>query len=228
MDRSPARVARGGERVNAAQRRAGKAAAGTAVGSDRQGVSIRDRRGERLAGRPLPRALAAPRLPLHVRLRSPAHRPAPGMHRMLLGRRSLRRCHPPLERPRHYPRLCVDRPVAGAPGLQAANGLAIPVGFVARERLQLRLRRRLHRGAAEKRADYNFRHVDEPEPQKEGMSVFALQDGAVHHTYSTYARGVEGLMGTYPFIDLAPWGRNEDGLEFPQAWWRRHDEYDKC
>jgi predicted dithiol-disulfide oxidoreductase (DUF899 family) len=33
------------------------------------------------------------------------------------GRRSLRRCHPPLERPRHYPRLCVDRPVAGAPGL---------------------------------------------------------------------------------------------------------------
>src|SRR5918994_72784 len=76
-------------------------------------------------------------------------------------------------------------------------------------------------------ADYNFRHVDEPEPQKEGMSVFALQDGAVHHNYSTYARGVEALMGTYQFLDLAPWGRNEDGLEFPQAWWRRHDEYDK-
>src|SRR5215207_7172235 len=35
-------------------------------------------------------------------------------------------------------------------------------------------------------ADYNFRHADEPEPQKEGMSVFAFQDGAVHHTYSTY------------------------------------------
>ena len=47
------------------------------------------------------------------------------------------------------------------------------------------------------------------------MSVFALQDGAVHHTYSTYARGVEALMGTYQFLDLAPWGRNEDGLEFP-------------
>ena len=41
------------------------------------------------------------------------------------------------------------------------------------------------------------------------------------------ARGVEALMGTYQFLDLAPWGRNEDGLEFPQAWWRRHDEYDK-
>ena len=48
-----------------------------------------------------------------------------------------------------------------------------------------------------------------------------------YHTYSTYARGVEALMGTYQFLDLAPWGRNEDGLEFPQAWWRRHDEYDK-
>jgi hypothetical protein len=36
------------------------------------------------------------------------------------------------------------------------------------------------------------------------MSVFALQDGAVHHTYSTYARGTETLMGTYQFLDLAP------------------------
>lgn len=74
-------------------------------------------------------------------------------------------------------------------------------------------------------ADYNYRHVDQPEPQKEGLSVFALQDGAVFHTYSTYARGTEALMGTYRFLDLAPWGRNEDKFEFPQAWWRRHDEY---
>jgi predicted dithiol-disulfide oxidoreductase (DUF899 family) len=48
-----------------------------------------------------------------------------------------------------------------------------------------------------------------------------------HHTYSTYARGLEALMGTYQFLDLTPWGRNEDGLEFPHAWWRRHDEYAK-
>ena len=73
-------------------------------------------------------------------------------------------------------------------------------------------------------ADYNYQHVDKPEPQKEGMSAFALQDGAVHHTYSTYARGTEALMGTYRFLDLAPRGRNEDGLE---TWWRRHDEYNK-
>ncbi len=51
------------------QRRAGPAAAGAAVGPDRQGVPLRDRRRQRLAGRPLPRALATPRLPLHVRFR---------------------------------------------------------------------------------------------------------------------------------------------------------------
>ena len=73
-------------------------------------------------------------------------------------------------------------------------------------------------------AEYNFRHVDKAEPQKEGMSAFALQDGEVHHTYSTYARGTEALMGTYQFLDLAPWGRNEDGLD--KIWWRRHDEYE--
>ena len=77
-------------------------------------------------------------------------------------------------------------------------------------------------------AEYNFRHVAKPLPQREGMSAFALQDGAVYHTYSTYNRGVEVLMGTYQFLDLAPAGRNEDDLEFPQASWRRHDEYEEA
>jgi predicted dithiol-disulfide oxidoreductase (DUF899 family) len=72
-------------------------------------------------------------------------------------------------------------------------------------------------------ADYNYQHVAKAEPQKEGMSVFALQDSIVYHTYSTYARGTEAFMGTYRFLDIAPWGRNEDGLE--KIWWRRHDEY---
>jgi predicted dithiol-disulfide oxidoreductase (DUF899 family) len=71
-------------------------------------------------------------------------------------------------------------------------------------------------------ADYNFRRVDHPEPQREGMSAFALDDGVVYHTYSTYNRGVEQLMGTYRMLDLAPLGRNEEG---PASWWRRHDEY---
>ena len=72
-------------------------------------------------------------------------------------------------------------------------------------------------------AEYNFRHTDDPGQQAPGMSAFALADGVVYHTYSTYARGVEQLMGTYRFLDLAPLGRNE---ESPACWWRRHDEYD--
>jgi predicted dithiol-disulfide oxidoreductase (DUF899 family) len=73
-------------------------------------------------------------------------------------------------------------------------------------------------------ADYNFAHVDHPLPQREGMSAFVLHDGVVHHTYSTYARGVEQLMGTFRFLDVAPLGRNEDP-DHPGTWWHRHDEY---
>jgi predicted dithiol-disulfide oxidoreductase (DUF899 family) len=54
-----------------------------------------------------------------------------------------------------------------------------------------------------------------------GMSAFALEDGVVYHTYSAYARGIDGLWGMYQWLDRAPLGRNEDGM-----WWRRHDEYD--
>jgi predicted dithiol-disulfide oxidoreductase (DUF899 family) len=55
-----------------------------------------------------------------------------------------------------------------------------------------------------------------------GMSAFALEDGVVYHTYSTYARGLDALWGMYPWLDRAPRGRNETGV-----WWRRHDEYDE-
>jgi predicted dithiol-disulfide oxidoreductase (DUF899 family) len=72
-------------------------------------------------------------------------------------------------------------------------------------------------------AEYNFRHIEDPGEQAPGMSAFALADGVVYHTYSTYGRGVEQLMGTYRYLDLAPLGRNE---QTPADWWRRHDEYD--
>jgi hypothetical protein len=49
-----------------------------------------------------------------------------------------------------------------------------------------------------------------------------FEDGAVYHTYSTYARGLDGLWGMYQWLDRAPRGRNEAGV-----WWRRRDEYDK-
>jgi predicted dithiol-disulfide oxidoreductase (DUF899 family) len=54
-----------------------------------------------------------------------------------------------------------------------------------------------------------------------GISAFALEDGVVYHTYSAYARGLDGLWGMYQWLDRAPRGRNEAGF-----WWRRHDEYD--
>jgi predicted dithiol-disulfide oxidoreductase (DUF899 family) len=53
-----------------------------------------------------------------------------------------------------------------------------------------------------------------------GMSAFVLEDGVVYHTYSTYARGLDGLWGMYQWLDRAPKGRNESGV-----WWRRRDEY---
>jgi predicted dithiol-disulfide oxidoreductase (DUF899 family) len=56
-----------------------------------------------------------------------------------------------------------------------------------------------------------------------GLSAFALSDGVVHHTYSTYARGLEVMLGFYPLLDRVPKGRDEgDSTEF---WIRRHDEY---
>jgi predicted dithiol-disulfide oxidoreductase (DUF899 family) len=55
-----------------------------------------------------------------------------------------------------------------------------------------------------------------------GMSAFALEDGVVYHTYSAYARGVDGLWGMYQWLDRAPKGRNETG-----PWFRRRDEYEK-
>jgi len=58
-------------------------------------------------------------------------------------------------------------------------------------------------------------HRDRP-----GLSAFVLRDGAVYHTYSTYARGLDSLWGAYQWLDRAPLGRNEQGI-----WWRRHDEY---
>jgi predicted dithiol-disulfide oxidoreductase (DUF899 family) len=63
-----------------------------------------------------------------------------------------------------------------------------------------------------------------------GMSAFALEDGVVYHTYSAYARGLDGLWGMYQWLDRAPRGRNESlmsGTADLRAgfWYRRHDEY---
>ena len=53
-----------------------------------------------------------------------------------------------------------------------------------------------------------------------------MRDGEIYHTYSTYARGLDILIGTYNFLDLVPKGRDEDGLAHTMAWVRHHDKYD--
>lgn len=53
-----------------------------------------------------------------------------------------------------------------------------------------------------------------------GMSAFIREGDEIYHTYSTYARGLDGLWGSYQWLDRAPLGRNEQGL-----WWRHHDKY---
>lgn len=61
-----------------------------------------------------------------------------------------------------------------------------------------------------------------------GASVFVkLNDGTAAHTYSTYARGLDMLIGTYQFLDLTPSGRDEDDLPFTMEWIRRNDSYDE-
>jgi predicted dithiol-disulfide oxidoreductase (DUF899 family) len=82
---------------------------------------------------------------------------------------------------------------------------------------------------AEGRIDYNFgtiqtdpRYVDEELP---GVSVFLRNEaGEVFHTYSTYARGLDMLLGANHYRDLTPEGRND--AAHPN-WPRRHDEYEQ-
>lgn len=60
-----------------------------------------------------------------------------------------------------------------------------------------------------------------------GMSVFRRgEDGAVYHTYSCYARGLDPLNGAYQLLDLTPNGRDEAGLPYPMAWVRLRDKYE--
>lgn len=56
--------------------------------------------------------------------------------------------------------------------------------------------------------------------ERPGLSSFVLEEGVVYHAYSTYSRGLDGLWGSYQWLDRAPLGRNEKG-----QWWKRHDEY---
>jgi predicted dithiol-disulfide oxidoreductase (DUF899 family) len=73
---------------------------------------------------------------------------------------------------------------------------------------------------------YNYAETQFPSEEGPGASVFYKDaTGAIFHTYSTYSRGLDILLGTYNFLDLAPKGRDEEGLKHTMAWVRHHDKY---
>ncbi len=82
-------------------------------------------------------------------------------------------------------------------------------------------------------ASYNFVPMPPELPdwapmEMPGASVFYRDEsGTIYHTYSIYSRGLDGLMGTYQWLDLVPKGRDEDGLVHDMAWVRHHDRYDE-
>ena len=75
--------------------------------------------------------------------------------------------------------------------------------------------------------DYNYRKGFFPAEEAPGISVFFKDDaGEVFHTYSTFGRGVEVLMGAYRLMDLTPLGRNERDVFYKMEWVRHHDRYE--
>jgi predicted dithiol-disulfide oxidoreductase (DUF899 family) len=78
----------------------------------------------------------------------------------------------------------------------------------------------------EGQVEYNFTTQEFPSSEAPGLSVFYKDAaGAVFHTYSTYGRGLEMLVGAYRILDLVPKGRDEDHLGFSMEWVRYHDRY---
>ncbi len=76
------------------------------------------------------------------------------------------------------------------------------------------------------KVSYNFEMTRFPANEAQGVSVFYKDAyGSIFHTYSAYARGVEGLLGTYDLLDMTAKGRDEDDLPHPMAWIRHHDRY---
>ncbi len=77
------------------------------------------------------------------------------------------------------------------------------------------------------KVEYNYAEGKFPSEEAPGLSVFIKDGGAMFHTYSTYGRGLDIIIGAYNMLDLAPKGRDEDALPWSMAWVRRHDEYEE-
>jgi predicted dithiol-disulfide oxidoreductase (DUF899 family) len=78
---------------------------------------------------------------------------------------------------------------------------------------------------------YNYKKREsQTEGELPGVSVFATgDDGEIYHTYSSYARGGDLLIGAYNYLDLTPKGRNEHGPHYNLVdWIKRHDMYESA
>jgi predicted dithiol-disulfide oxidoreductase (DUF899 family) len=76
------------------------------------------------------------------------------------------------------------------------------------------------------RAYYNYATGSCGAPQGPRISRLERDDaGAIYHTYSAYARGLDMVNGAYHVLDLVPKGRDEGGLSYPMEWVQRHDAY---
>lgn len=83
-------------------------------------------------------------------------------------------------------------------------------------------------GNGPKDVTYNFAAMKSGMTDLPGASVFYRDsDGAIFHTYSCYARGLDMLNAAYHYLDLTPKGRDEDGLPYPMDWVRIHDRYEQ-
>jgi predicted dithiol-disulfide oxidoreductase (DUF899 family) len=79
---------------------------------------------------------------------------------------------------------------------------------------------------AQGKVNYNYAMQEFPSEEAPGISVFYKDAGGdVFHTYSSYGRGLEQLVGTYMILDMVPKGRDEDKLGFTMEWVRHHDRY---
>jgi predicted dithiol-disulfide oxidoreductase (DUF899 family) len=81
---------------------------------------------------------------------------------------------------------------------------------------------------AAKIPNYNYETAVFTQPEAPGLSVFARKGAEIFHTYSTYGRGLEPLLGVYHLLDWTPVGRGEEGLSMPMSWVRHHDKYENA
>ncbi|HVW68589.1 MAG TPA: thioredoxin family protein [Steroidobacteraceae bacterium] len=72
---------------------------------------------------------------------------------------------------------------------------------------------------------YNYTMQKMPHTEMPGISVFCKDGGRIFHTYSTYGRGLDMLNTAYHYLDIAPKGRDEDGLPYPMHWVKHRFDY---